>query len=272
MTAQEESRNPLFLQLDCVNPYREAAHLVLNRMRWDLHPAAWKSRSKLTRIRNEHDGKSAVILCNGPSLLKTDLSLLEGTFTFGLNKINLLFESHPFRPSSIVSVNPHVIEQNLPFFNSTDIPLFVDSRAVTELGLHFRENVHALHSARIRRFARDCSWSLYQGHTVTFVALQLAFHMGFSRVALVGCDHYFSTPGPANALVESRSDDPNHFHPDYFGKGMKWQLPDLFESEVAYTMAKNMYAAFNREVVNCTSGGALEIFRRDSLADFLAGK
>ncbi len=127
-----------------------------------------------------------------------------------------------------------------------------------------------LHSISPSGFARDCSWSIHEGHTVTYVAMQLAFHMGFHEVALVGCDHNFAVKGAANATVVSGDRDDSHFDPNYFAGGMKWQLPDLFESEVAYTRAKNMYAAFDRRIVNATEGGVLTIFERQSLGQFLA--
>jgi len=68
-------------------------------------------------------------MCNGPSLNEVDFDMLDesGVFTFGLNKINLLFNRTSLRPSVIVAVNPFVIEQNSEFYNKTDTPLFLDS-------------------------------------------------------------------------------------------------------------------------------------------------
>lgn len=263
--------NPLLSKPKTLNPYRKAASLIKSRLLWDLKPSAWISRRRLARYQNLYPGGKAVILCNGPSLLKVDFDLLKssGVYVFGLNKINLLFDKTDLRPSCVVSVNPYVIEQNLEFFNSTDIPLFVDSNACGK-GLRLRESVQYVHSTGMRgEFARDCTWSLFQGHTVTYVALQLAFHMGFSEVALVGCDHSFTSKGPANKTVESGEVDPNHFDPNYFAGGVKWQLPDLFESEVAYKIANDYYVASGRAVYNATDGGALEIFPRKSLSEFL---
>jgi len=105
---------------------------------------------------------------------------------------------------------------------------------------------------------------------VTFVAMQLAFHMGFREVALVGCDHNFATKGTANAVVEGGEKDPNHFDPNYFA-GVKWQLPDLVQSEIGYMMAGQAFEAAGGRIVNCTEGGKLEIFPRMALAEFLAG-
>jgi len=222
----------------------------------------------LKSLRNTHLDKRAVILCNGPSLNKVDFDLLSGTYCFGLNKINLLFDRTDFRPSAIVSVNRFVIEQNSDFFNSTDLPLFVSNAG---LGLvRPRKNVAFLQSANIPRFARDISISCYEGHTVTYVALQIAFHMGFRDVALVGADHTFASKGPPNMTVTAGDIDESHFDPRYFSAGVQWQLPDLFQSEVAYTFARDTYAAFGGRVVNATEGGNLEVFDRLSLDAFVS--
>ncbi|MFC1797251.1 6-hydroxymethylpterin diphosphokinase MptE-like protein [Pseudomonadota bacterium] len=252
-----------------INPYLLALGAIRKRLSWDINPESWRSRSKISAWRNRFEGQKAVIVCNGPSLLKTDFGLLEGVFTFGLNKINLLFDKTPYRPSCIVAVNPFVIEQNADFYNSTDIPLFLDSKGTR--WVKARKTIGFLHSAGGVGFAQDCSMSVLQGHTVTFVAMQLAFHMGFSDVVLIGCDHNFAVKGPPNATVVSGGKDESHFDPNYFSGGVKWQLPDLFESEVAYTRAKNMYEARGRRLRNATHKGALEIFERCSLAEFVEG-
>jgi hypothetical protein len=109
-------------------------------------------------------------------------------------------------------------------------------------------------------FAIDASGRVFEGFTVTYVALQLAYHMGFSEVILIGVDHNFVTKGPANQAVVSQGDDPNHFAPNYFGAGFKWQLPDLDGSERAYKMARAVYEADGRRVVDATIGGKLTIF------------
>ena len=62
---------------------------------------------------------------------------------------------------------------------------------------------------------------------------------------------------------------PNHFDPDYFSGGVKWDLPDLMNSEVSYLLARDIYKAFDRKIVNSTIGGHLEVFPRESLENFL---
>lgn len=261
------TNDPQLQGTEAVNPYRFAANEFVKRLFWDLTPESWRSRRILRSWRNHYRGQRAVILCNGPSLLKTDFDLLKGTFTFGLNKINLLFEKTDFRPSCIAAVNWLVLEQNAEFFNSTEIPLFLDSRA--HKIVRPRETVAFLHSAGQRKVARDCSISLFQGHTVTFVAMQLALHMGFKDVALVGCDHNFTSEGPANKEVKAGDKDPNHFDPNYFAGGVKWQLPDLVQSEINYMMACQIFESLGGKIVNCTVGGKLEMMERVELGAFL---
>lgn len=258
--------NPIVQSTPTINPYRHAVKKIIDRLKWDLNSDSWSSRSNLKKLHNLHADKKAVILCNGPSLLKTDFELLKGSYAFGLNKINLLFDKNDFRPDSIVAVNALVIEQNAQFFNTTEIPVFLDSLS-TGL-IKSRRNVTFLHSDQQVKFARDVSMSIWQGATVTSVALQLAFHMGFKNVALVGCDHNFAQSGPANKTVVSGEKDESHFDPNYFAGGVKWQLPDLVASEYAYNLARETFSAYGKNVYNCTEGGKLEIFERKSLKEF----
>ncbi len=250
-----------------LNPYLSGVNLILKRLRWDITLESWRSRYKLKRLKNRFVDQNAVIVCNGPSLLKSDLSLLKKTFSFGLNKINLLFDKSDFRPSCIVAANPFVIKQNANFFNQTEIPLFLDSEGTRFI--RSGKNVTFFHSSNLPRFSRDCSMSLFQGFTVTYVSMQLAFHMGFKNVALVGCDHNYVTTGISNKIVVSREKDPDHFDQNYFSGGDKWQLPDLLGSELYYTLARDVYQQNRRRIFNATEGGKLEVFPRISLEDFI---
>lgn len=268
-----DRQDPLVSQKSTINPYVKGCGLIARRILWDLQPQSWVSRNRLRQLKNGMTGKKAVILCNGPSLNQVDFNMLKGKcYTFGLNKINLLFDRSDFRPDSITAVNPFVIEQNKDFFNETDIPLFLDSYALARKLVGSRKYRIFLHSTNIGLFAKDCSVSINQGYTVTYVALQLAFHMGFSEVALVGCDHHFATKGPANKTVTALDVDLSHFDERYFSSGVQWHLPDLMESEVSYRRAKRMYEAHHRKIFNCTVGGRLEIFERKPLEDFLRGR
>lgn len=253
-----------------MNPYRFAFALTMQRLAWDLCRESWRSRRRLQRLRNSQAGGRAVILCNGPSLLRTNFELLDGVYTIGLNKINLLFERSTFRPRAIVAVNPHVIGQNKAFYNETEIPLFLDSSARFQVAA--RNNVTFLHSSFQTAAVSDISVSLNQGYTVTFVAMQLALHLGFAEVAVVGCDHNFAVKGPANAEVSATGPDQSHFDPRYFSGGQSWNLPDLVASEYYYSLVAERYMKLGRKLWNCTEGGALELLPRCELGAFVRGR
>jgi len=194
--------------------------------------------------------------------------LLSNVFTFGLNKINLLFEQTDFRPSAVVAVNPLVIQQNSSFFSSTDIPLFVD-RVATQYDVVSGKNVHFLHSCDFPYFARDCSGSVFQGFTVTYVALQLAYHMGFNEVALVGCDHDYKMTGDPNNIIYNRGADQVHFCDNYFTPDQPWQAADLKASEHYYDLAHRCYQNDGRVIVNASTTTQLNVFPLMPLDEFI---
>ena len=65
--------------------------------------------------------------------------------------------------------------------------------------------------------------------------------------------------------------DPNHFSGDYFGKGFRWNLPDLETSEMAYRMAREYFEKAGRKIVDATIGGKLTVFPKVGY-DSLFGK
>lgn len=226
------------------------------------HPWRSQSRKDLHKFHNIHKGKRCFILGNGPSLKHTDLSKLKNEFTFGMNRIYLAFEDMGYETSYYVSVNDLVIEQCAQEILNLKIPRFVSWRA----GKHWltqQENLFFLYTTYTEpKFTKDIRNRLWESATVTYVALQLAYFMGFNEVVLIGVDHNFETKGKANTTIVSEGDDPNHFHPGYFGKGFRWQLPDLDMSEVGYRMAKEAFERDGRKVLDATIGGKLDIFEK----------
>ncbi len=224
-----------------------------------LHPWRADSIQKLERLRDSHKGERCVIIGNGPSLKNTDLQKLRNTFSIGMNRFYMAFNDLGFTTSILLTVNNLVIEQCADDLRNLPIPTFVSWRG--RQYIHPAPNLHYLYTSYIKpRFSGDATGRLWEGATVTFVAMQLAYFMGFKQVILIGVDHNFTTTGTPNTTVISTGDDPNHFHPGYFGKGFRWQLPDLETSEISYRMAKNAYEKDGREILDATVGGKLTVF------------
>ena len=210
-------------------------------------------------MHNAFRGRRCFIIGNGPSLNHMDLSPLREEITFGLNRANLLFERIGAPTTFLVAVNRYVIEQfGEEIAAQKAIRLMPWHRRIssgTSTGvLYFNTRTRAEFSFDPTREG------VWEGDTVTFVAMQLAHFFGFSPVILIGVDHRFSTTGEPHTLVTASENDPNHFDPSYFGPGVRWQLPDLANSERSYRAARSAFHAHGRQILDATVGGALTVF------------
>lgn len=227
------------------------------------------TRKQLDAYRDKHRGERCIIIGNGPSLNDTPMDLLKGEYTFGLNRLYLMFDKLGFETTYHVVVNKYVVEQCADDFQTIAAPLFT----TTPNREYLPNGERRVFLERLTgpRFSPDLRKGVWEGATVTYVAMQLAYFMGFEQVVIVGVDHNFVSKGTPHKLVESTGGDANHFDPSYFGKGFKWQLPDLETSEIAYELARQNFEADGRSIVDATVGGKLDIFPKVDLATVLGG-
>lgn len=255
-------------QQDSVSKLIAKSKGAKRRAEYQLTSAGRRSRKTLKGLEGVYQGKRCVIIGNGPSLKKTDLSLLKDEYTFGLNRIYLNFESMGFATNFLVCVNPHVIGQWSNDFNELNCQKFFAWGARKTIEMKLGDAF--LRSCGGPKFCTQIDREgVWEGSTVTYVAMQIAYFLGFTEVILVGVDHSFTTLGPANQLVVSTGEDPNHFHPAYFGAGARWQLPDLGMSELAYRLAEAQFSSAGRTIIDSTVGGKLEVFQKRELSAVL---
>ncbi len=233
-----------------------------------LYDSRWSaSLHRLKQLENAHAGQRCFIIGNGPSLRRTNLGLLKGEFTFGLNRIYLLFPELGFTTSCLLGVNDLVLEQCAAELQALSVERFFTWRS----RYWFRPDPRLVYLdtdfTGEEEFCPSSTGRIFEGFTVTNVALQLAYYMGFTEAILIGVDHNYVTQGAANQAVVSEGDDPNHFTASYFGKGFKWQLPDLAGSERGYLRARQAYEQAGRRILDATVGGKLTIFQK---VDFLS--
>ena len=200
--------------------------------------------------------KTCLVIGNGPSLKDMPLEFLRKYPTFASNRIYLL---DGFTPTFYACVNPLVIEQSAEEINALECgEKYINSMLIESI-----VDAIPLYSVPMRIFSDDPLRLIYEGYTVTYVLLQLAFWKGFERVGLVGVDHTYRYNGEPNQEQIAEGVDPNHFHPDYFSGGMRWNNPDLEESERSYLLARKTFERAGRRVVNLTPGSKLDIFERE---------
>jgi len=214
-----------------------------------------------SELNNKHKGETALVIGNGPSLNDVPLDFLQKYPSFGTNRIYLL---DGFVPTYYAAVNPLVIEQ----FNYDIERMECEKFIAYFYTKHLLPDAHPLWSSVLPAFSRTPDLWIYEGYTVTYVCLQLAFFMGFTTVLLVGCDHSFEFEGEPNAIALAVGDDVNHFHPDYFSNGRKWNNPDLVRSGYAYHMARTVFEHDGRKIINLTPGSKLDVFERGDIKDY----
>jgi hypothetical protein len=223
-----------------------------------------ENKEKLRKVRGIHNNQRCFIMANGPSLASMDMTPLAREITIGMNRIYLLFDRIPFQPNYYVCSNELVLEQfshdirmlQMPkFLNWNRRKLYAPPDEIT-MFFHIRFGL-------IDRFGEDPTRSLWGGGTVTYVTLQLAFYLGFSEVILIGLDHNYVEIGTPNTIeTRNYADDKSHFHPNYYPKGIKWQLPDLRHSEAAYFLARKAFESDGRRIMDATNGGKCQIFEK----------
>lgn len=233
-----------------------------------LYKADERTTSTLRELREEFQGRTVLVVGNGPSLNSTPLADFAGVPAIGMNKIDLLFSRTSWRPNMIVCVNNLVVKQSAEEFRESAIPVFLSWKCRWFMGRRRGRNVHYFLPKPTIEFSKNVhSWVAGRGGTVTYTAMQFAYSLGAARVILFGVDHSYASTGPAHKIVKSQGEDSSHFDPNYFGKNMYWGLPDLEESEQAYRLAKQVFDAAGREILDATVGGKLDVFKKISLAE-----
>lgn len=222
----------------------------------------------LRKFKDIHKGDDCFVIGNGPSLNRMDLNLLNDYHTFGLNKIFLMFGRATFRPTYHVAVNPLVIQQSAKEFESLQCPSFLSYRPSRKI-VKALDHINYIFTGGPVTFCQDLTAALNEGWTVTYVAMQIAYYMGFNNVFLVGVDHNFTTTGAPNEQQRLTGPDANHFDPEYFGN-QEWHLPDLRGSEISFHLAKFFYERDGRNIYDATVAGKLQIFSKLSYEDAIA--
>jgi hypothetical protein len=226
-----------------------------------------KYGSWIPKFRNRYAGEDCFLLANGPSLNDVDFNRINKYHLIGLNKIFLLFDRAKLDLTFHVAINSLVIQQSWKEFQKLGCPSFLSYREALACPISSK-NIHLFLTERQcePRFSHVYDEPVWEGWTVTYAALQLAYYMGFKNVFIVGMDHNFKSIGKPNEEQEMAGQDPNHFDPRYFANA-QWHLPDLEGSEMGYRLAHFAFDRSGRGVFDATEKGKCKIFKRLTLED-----
>ncbi len=266
---------PIFLPTDRIPLAQQVAGLerVRQIFRTDLDA---QYRPRLRALRDRHLGQDrCFIIGNGPSLNRTNLARLKGEVTFATNGFFLKAPELNWLPTYYVVEDHLVAEDRAQWINGFKGPtkLFPANLAYCldkgddTIFFDLRPRKSYPHGFD---FSTDACNLVYAGGTVTFSCIQLAYYFGFREIYLVGVDADYKLPSDAKVVgktgvseLDMASDDPNHFHPDYFGKGFRWHDPNVDRMLAAYSEAKKVTEQEGKtQIYNATIGGKLDVFPR----------
>jgi hypothetical protein len=245
---------------------------------------------------------------NGPSLNDMDLTLFNDETVLASNAVYLLFPKIQWRPlyygcadsRVLPDIAPNIVDmlrlhpnmdaffpRFLRSYDGTNITIETSSLLPDFPNVHFFDQLN-MDPANLpdSAFAVGDLSPLCTPNTVTITLLQIAAIMGFTEIFLIGCDTNYTIPGtviqqgarvqPVSderlLLTSTADDDPNHFTPDYFGRGRKWHHPKVEQMLAHYLLAKQVLDSAGIAVYNATVGGKLDIFPRIDYRKALATK
>ena len=221
----------------------------------------YSNRKKLSAFRDLHKGKRCFVIANGPSLKKIDFDLLKNEYTIGMNRIYLMKEQNGFMPNYLACID--VKSQILQFHEELDkvqIPCFFNFNLRNKFSK--TSNQCFVFDKLSPAFATDISKPYGSGKSVTYIAIQLAYFMGFSEVYLIGKDHSYNTTVAAGTGIKSDGKEDNHFIKGYYKPGQNWDAPDYISEEFAYKIARKEFERDGKIIKDATIGGKLNVFEK----------
>lgn len=224
---------------------------------------------KLLAMKNKHKDQPCFVIGNGPSINKMDLNLLKDSITIACNSFYLKHEDLNFLPTYYTVEDPLPALDNKFEINSLKgvtkiIPydlkhVIVPNKDVTYV--NFLRSYMRPKNENFPLFSADVDKKIYWGGSVVYMNIQLADFFGCNPIYLIGVDLSYEIPKNIEKdghILTSNEDDPNHFHPDYFGKGKRWHLPEVHVMQKSFSKANAILNSNSKELINATEGGNLK--------------
>ncbi|SMY09223.1 6-hydroxymethylpterin diphosphokinase MptE-like protein [Flavimaricola marinus] len=278
LVRQVPTRSPIYLPTDKVplaDKVRGMAHV---KQIYDVDLEA-KYRPRMRALREQFkDTKRCFLIGNGPSLNETDLTLLKDEVTFAVNGFFLKAKELDWKPTFYCVEDHLVAEDRAEWINAFSGPIKFFPAYLGYMFPPGPDTIFYNHQPRVSYphsfdFSRAADVITYTGCTVTFSMMQLATWLGFEEIYLIGVDASYDIPADVEqgsdydtGVLDMKSDDPNHFDPDYFGKGFRWHDPQVNQMVEAYKVARATLEGTGQTIYNATVGGQLEVFERRDYA------
>lgn len=237
---------------------------------------------RLERLKDSHKGERCFLIGNGPSLTGEDLHLLKDEYTFGTNMVYKIFDKTDWRPSfHCVSDTIYASKLGIELSKMVKAPLFTTERTYRRMRKKPVDTtyVHTIPTERYKVRGNIQAYCMIKA-TVLSLAAEMAFHMGFKEIYLLGVD------------CTNPHDKGGHFTDNYTTKEVaetdinriktRMHADTLTTRQIGehiidrsmevYALLDSYAKKHNIHIYNATRGGNLEIFPRVKLEDVLSEK
>lgn len=237
---------------------------------------------RLGRLKDIHRGERCFLVGNGPSLTGEDLNLLQEEYTFGTNMVYKIFDDTDWRPTfHCVSDTIYASKLGLELSQKVKAPLFTTERTYRRMKLKPVNTtyVHTLQSERYKVRGNIQAYCMVKA-TVLSLAAEIAFHMGFTEIYLIGVDctnphtkgGHFTENYTTKEVAET---DINRIKTRMNTKSLTTQQIGehiIDRSMEVYSLLDEYARKHGIRIYNATRGGNLEIFPRVKLEEVLKEK
>jgi len=224
----------------------------------------------MKKIHNNHLGECCFVIGNGPSLTAQDLTILheKGIDTFAVNRIFKIFPQTPWRPTYYVNTDAVMIRDIQDEINSLPVKdKFMPLQDKFYLGTNIK-GAHYIFCNDLREkdqadgFGLDCTEQVNRRGTVTIDCIQLAMHMGYRNIYLLGVDHNFDKVITESGEVVIDPSVKNYFVEGYDDDVANEVVHDLGTTTKAYMDVRRFCDSHGVKVYNATRTTKLTVFEQ----------
>lgn len=230
------------------------------------------SKEAIKKIKNSKQNKRCFIIGNGPSLTVADLEKLVGEDCFAANRIYKIFSKTHWRPAFYCSQDTRILDEiasDINYIASECKNVFLTTYIYKKIK-HIRNNIvyfflnYFYDYSEYPHFSLDVSKEIWEGFTVTYMAMQIAVYMGYKEIYLLGVDHSYNYTLDEKGNTITFENVQNNYMPEIEGTCYP---PQLFKSTLAYKKTREVCEAKGVIIKNATRGGQLEVFDRVDFDD-----
>lgn len=221
----------------------------------------------MKKIHNKHLGESCFVIGNGPSLSAADLSTLYdmNIDTFAVNRIMKIFPQTEWRPTYYLNTDPVLIRDIIPVVEELPSEKFIPLQNryyhnIKVKGAHYFFRNDKREKDQPDGFGLDCTEQVNMRGTVTIACIQLAIHMGYRHIYLLGIDHNFDKIITENGEVIIDPSVKNYFCEGYDDDVSNEVTHNIGTTTKAYHDVRSFCDKNDIEVINASRFTKLDAF------------